>query len=98
MAAKCREPVRLEATTSRQRRAAVALRDDGSLDGVDFRRDILPKLQGLPVRAIAEAMGVGMSHGSKVRGGQLVPHKRHWKLLENLGETPLFRAVGKVVY
>jgi hypothetical protein len=31
--------------------------DDGSLERVDFRRDILPKLQGLPVHVIAEAMG-----------------------------------------
>jgi hypothetical protein len=27
--------------------AIAARRDDGSLDGVDFRRDILPKLQSL---------------------------------------------------
>jgi hypothetical protein len=36
---------------------------------VDFRRDILLKLQRLPVRAIAEAMVASISHGSKVRGG-----------------------------
>ena len=48
---------------------------------MDFRRDILPKLQSLPVRVIAEAMGARISHGSKVRGGKLVPHRRHWKAL-----------------
>jgi hypothetical protein len=42
---------------------------------------ILPKLQSLPVRVIAEAMGCSGSHGSKVRSGLLVPHKRHWKVL-----------------
>jgi hypothetical protein len=47
-------------------------------------RSNLPKLQGLPVRVIAEAMGVNISHGSKVRGGKLVPHKRHWKPLLQL--------------
>ena len=41
--------------------------DDGSLDGLEFRRNILPKLQDLPVRTIAEAMGTTNSHGSKVR-------------------------------
>jgi hypothetical protein len=41
--------------------ASLAWRDDGSLDGVDFRRDILPKLQSLPVRVIAAAMGTGIS-------------------------------------
>jgi CRISPR-associated endonuclease Cas1 len=76
---------RRAASASQQRKAVVAWRDDGSLDGVDFRRDILPKLQSLPVRVIAEAMGTGISHGSKVRSGLVAPHKRHWmKLLTSL--------------
>jgi hypothetical protein len=48
-------------TASQQRKAAVLWHDDGSLDGVDFRRDILPKLQGLTVRVIAKAMGASIS-------------------------------------
>ena len=76
---------RRAATASQQRKAAVAWRDDGSLDTVDFRRDILPRLQSLPVRVVAEAMGTGISHGSKVRNGHLIPHRRHWKLLIHLG-------------
>jgi hypothetical protein len=48
---------RRAASASQQRKAVVAWRDDGSLDGVDFRRDILPSLQSLPVREIAETMG-----------------------------------------
>jgi hypothetical protein len=75
---------RRAASASQQRKAVVAWCDDGSLDGVDFRRDILPKLQSLPVRVIAEAMGATSSHGSKVRGGKLVPHKRHWNALMRL--------------
>jgi CRISPR-associated endonuclease Cas1 len=75
---------RRAATASQQRKAGAAWCDDGSLDGVDFRRDILPKLQSLPVRAIAEAMGCSGSHGSKVRCGHTVPHKRHWKTLVSL--------------
>jgi CRISPR-associated endonuclease Cas1 len=75
---------RRAATASHQRKAAVAWRDDCSLDGVDFRRDILPRLQRLPVRVIAEAMGASISHGSKVRGGKLVPHRRHWQALKRL--------------
>lgn len=78
---------RRAATASKQRKAAVAWRDDGLLDGVDFRRDILPKLQSLPVRVIAGAMGATISHGSKVRGGKLVPHKRHWKALWVIGSA-----------
>jgi hypothetical protein len=72
---------RRAATASRQSKATLAWRDDGSLDGVDFRRDILPKLQSLPVRVIAEAMGSGISYGSKVRGGRVIPHRRHWEAL-----------------
>jgi CRISPR-associated endonuclease Cas1 len=71
-------------TASARRRATLAWRNDGSLDGVDFRRDILPKLQSLPVRVIAKAMGASISHGSKVRSGKLVPHKRHWPVLSDL--------------
>jgi hypothetical protein len=80
---------RKAATASRQRKAIAAWRDDGSLDGVDFRRDILPRLQGLPVRVIAETMGATISHGSKVRGGKLVPHRRHWKALSLIAKEAL---------
>ena len=76
--------LRRATSASKQRKAVVAWRDDGSLDGVDFRRDILPKLQGLSVRVIAEAMGASVSHGSKVRNGKLVPHRRHWKKLADV--------------
>lgn len=72
------------ATARAQRKAIAAWRVDGSVDGVDFRRDILPELQHLPVRVIAEAMGATISHGSKVRGGKLVPNKRHWEALQYL--------------
>jgi|SRR5580700_123081 CRISPR-associated endonuclease Cas1 len=77
---------RRASTASQQRKAVVAWRDDGSLNGVDFRRDILPRLQGVPVRVIAEAMGASISHGSKVRSGLLVPHKRHWRRLITLAQ------------
>jgi hypothetical protein len=76
---------RRASTASQKRKATLAWRYDGSLDGVDFRRDILPKLQRLPVRVIAEAMGASISHGSKVRSGKVAPHKRHWKTLIDLG-------------
>jgi hypothetical protein len=79
------EAQRRRATTaSEQRKAVVAWRDDRSLEGVDFRRDILPRLQRVTVRVIAEAMGATISHGSKVRCGHTVPHKRHWQALQSL--------------
>jgi len=66
---------------SKQRKVAIASRDDESLDATDFRRDILPMLQGFTVRAIADALGISQSHASKVRGGTTPPHKRHWQTL-----------------
>lgn len=75
---------RRSASASAQRQAVASWCDDGSLDGVDFRRDILPKLQDIPVRTIADAMGSSISHGSKVRNGHVVPHKRHWVSLDQL--------------
>jgi hypothetical protein len=68
-------------------RNKLSWRDDGSLNGVDFPRNILPRPEGVPVRAIAEAMGCGCSHGPKVRSGLLVLHKRHWKTLIRLGSA-----------
>jgi hypothetical protein len=75
-------------SASRQRKAVAVRRDGGSLDGVDFRREILPKLQRLPVCTTAEAMGASTSHGSKVRGGKLAPHERHWKVLKSGVDAP----------
>jgi CRISPR-associated endonuclease Cas1 len=74
-------------SATKARRAVVAWKDDGSLVDVNFRQDILPGLQHLLVRLIAEAMGSSLSHGSKVRSGKLVPHKRHWRALINLSRA-----------
>ncbi|MGB8909630.1 MAG: hypothetical protein WCC84_12875 [Candidatus Cybelea sp.] len=81
-----RHPEEGTATASQQRKAVVAWSDDGSLDGVDLRRDILPKLQRLPVRVIAEAMGANVSRGSKVRSGK-VPHQPHWEALVRVSRS-----------
>lgn len=72
------------ATAKQQRRAIAAWQDDGSIQGVDFDRDVLPGLQGIPVREIANAMDASISHASKVRNGHARPHKRHWKNLQAL--------------
>jgi len=79
--------LRRSSTAMKQRKAGVAWRDDGSLEEVDFVRDILPGLQRLPVKALAETMGCSISHGSKVRNGHLIPHRRHWKRLATIGRT-----------
>jgi hypothetical protein len=71
-------------TAMQKRRAQKAWRDDGSLEGIDFRRDVLPGLERIPVKMIAEAMTSSISHASKVRCGGLTPHRRHWKTLQLL--------------
>ena len=63
-------------------------RDDGGLDGVDLRRDILPRLQGVPVRVIAEAMGAACRTVRRCAAGY-GPHKRHWRALGRLGNVAI---------
>jgi len=58
-------------------RGAMTDRSMAWISGATFCRSC----RALPVREIAEAMGVSISHGSKVRAGKLVPHKRHWEAL-----------------
>jgi hypothetical protein len=67
--------------------AVTSWKDDGSLDGIDFVRDILPKLQKRMVKEISEAMGVTVTYASQVRAGKVVPHKQHWKALQSLMEN-----------
>ena len=74
-------------SASVQRQLAVSWQNDGSLDKIFFQRDILAKLQGISISAIANSMGTSPSHASKVRNGHLIPHKRHWNALKELIES-----------
>jgi len=49
-----------------------------------FARQILPTLQTVPVRAMAEATGLTRAYCSMIRRGLSVPHPRHWKALREL--------------
>ena len=53
-------------------------------DGIDFRRDILPGLQGVMLRRIMEATGLSKRFASQIRNGLAVPHRRHWPSLATL--------------
>lgn len=46
-----------------------------------FKRDILPKLQGVPLRKLMEATGLSLRYCSLIRRGEKVPHPRHWGAL-----------------
>jgi hypothetical protein len=49
-----------------------------------FAREILPALQTVPVRAMAEATGLTRAYSSMIRRGLYVPHPRHWEALLKL--------------
>jgi hypothetical protein len=49
-----------------------------------FIREILPTLQTIGVRAMAEATGLTRSYCSMIRRGLYVPHARHWEALRRL--------------
>lgn len=49
-----------------------------------FARDVLPRIQGVPLRLMAEATGLSEGYCSFVRRGLKVPHQRHWSLLARL--------------
>ncbi len=67
-------------------RLNAAWADDGSLEGVDFTRDILPLIVNLSIGRIAKMMGLSQAYCSHVRSGKVVPHRRHWKTLLTLIE------------
>jgi CRISPR-associated endonuclease Cas1 len=48
------------------------------LDGIDFRRDILPHLTRVSLRVMSESTGLSSQYCSRIRQGRLEPHKRHW--------------------
>jgi CRISPR/Cas system-associated endonuclease Cas1 len=52
-----------------------------------FVRDILPGLQSVPVRRIAEVTGLTPAYCGMVRRGLSVPHPRHWEALRRLAAT-----------
>jgi CRISPR-associated endonuclease Cas1 len=57
----------------------------GAADDRDFKRDILPRLQGVTLRRIMEATGLSKRFASQIRNGLAVPHHRHWEALSRLG-------------
>jgi hypothetical protein len=50
-----------------------------------FRREILPDLQGIPLKRLAEATGLSNPYCSMIRRGAYTPHPRHWGALRSLG-------------
>ena len=74
-------------STSRTARARFAWKDDGTLDDVDFERDVLPRIADIPVLQIARAIGVSKSWNAQIRSGQKPTHRRHWAALMALADS-----------
>jgi hypothetical protein len=51
-----------------------------------FLRGIMPKLDDVPLSAIARVTGLSLAACSRYRTGARVPHPRHWEGLLSLAE------------
>jgi CRISPR-associated endonuclease Cas1 len=50
-------------------------------DPDSFQRDVLPQLQGVPLRELARRTGLSVAYCARIRRGEEVPHQRWWRLL-----------------
>jgi CRISPR-associated endonuclease Cas1 len=76
----------LGASSSRRLREMYAWdREHGGVyDPVEFQREILPRLQEIPLRQMAKATGLSITYCSHIRSARLVPHARHWDTFRQL--------------
>ncbi len=75
------------AKISANQQAARAWRNGAPRRGADrerFCREVLPQIQHLTLRSMAEATGVSMTWWSLVKRGVKVPQERHWAVLLRL--------------
>jgi hypothetical protein len=49
-----------------------------SVDLDRFAREILSSIEDLPLRQLRGATGLSLMYLSLIRGGERVPHPRHW--------------------
>ena len=83
------EAARRRSKTMRQRKREATewdthvseLREPGQ-----FAREILPGIQDIPLRRLAEATGLSVSYCALIRRGERVPHPRHWQGLRDAAE------------
>lgn len=59
----------------------------GKRDEAWFKREIMPKLDGISLKEIAEATGLSLAACSRVRSGARTPHPRHWDALRQLADA-----------
>jgi hypothetical protein len=59
----------------------------GKRDEAWFKREIMPKLDRISLKEIAEATGLSLAACSRVRSGARTPHPRHWDALRQLADA-----------
>ena len=72
------------ARRARERAEWQAVHGDGAAERAIFRKEILPRLSGIPVRQIARAAGISLRYASMIRRGLHIPHPLHYAALERL--------------
>jgi hypothetical protein len=50
----------------------------------EFKREILPRLVGVPARALSEATGLSVGYCRQVRKGTVTPHPMWWETLRTV--------------
>jgi hypothetical protein len=80
---------RSEAIIEQRRRGREWKREnpnDAGRDRAWFLGEVLPRLDDVPLSAIARATGLSLAACSRYRSGARVPHPRHWEALLTLVE------------
>lgn len=57
--------------------------DRAKPDASVFRTEILPRLQGVGLRELANATGLSRAYCCLIRNGEKIPHPRHWDVLRS---------------
>lgn len=81
---------RSEAIVEQSRRSREWKRENPDRAGHDrawFLREVAPKLDDVPLNAIARVTGLSLAACSRHRAGTRVPHPRHWEALRSLVES-----------
>ena len=76
-----RPEVRAKVGRANARRRAEELAWDAEHERPDpeqFRREVLPAIQGVPLSRLASASGLSVQQCGVIRRGLAVPHARHW--------------------
>ena len=63
-------------------------------DPTRFGREVLPAIQGAPVRRLAALTGLSVSYCALIRRGLHTPHPRWWEVLRQAGEHIRALALG----